>query len=198
MSETILTHCKLVKETHIPASCRKTRLPFECIQNNKQIRVNPKKQIHRLTENAQHSSLTCRLVIGGINMTKLSGKKPQRPFSSPSHQPSSSVSFTWRLNAPIRGSNRPRPFGTTNRCTRGYQAVKRDVVVLLSTSSWNAWQTRPRVTRSFTCMRAKLQTPRVTLCGARRPRQGPVGLDGRRDAPAATSGNARAGRNTRR
>lgn len=47
------------------------------------------------------SPLTCRLSIGGITMTKLSGKKPQRPFSSPSHQPSSSVSFTWRLKSHI-------------------------------------------------------------------------------------------------
>lgn len=41
--------------------------------------------------------LTCRTSFDGSNMTKLSGKKPRRPFSSPSHQPSSSVSLTVRL-----------------------------------------------------------------------------------------------------
>lgn len=63
----------------------------------------------RGTEQVQHGNdsrakvdftgLTCRMSFGGITMTKLSGKKPQRPFSSPSHQPSSSVSFTVRINS---------------------------------------------------------------------------------------------------
>lgn len=51
------------------------------------------------------SPLTCRLSTGGITMTKLSGNKPQRPFSSPSHQPSSSVSYRCRLERHIRKLN---------------------------------------------------------------------------------------------
>lgn len=50
---------------------------------------------------SQFSPPTCRMSFDGITMTKLSGKKPRRPFSSPSHQPSSSVSWTARLNRHI-------------------------------------------------------------------------------------------------
>ena len=42
--------------------------------------------------------------LGGINMTKLSGKNPWRPSSFPSHQPSSSVSFR-RLKCKITVSS---------------------------------------------------------------------------------------------
>lgn len=78
------------------------------------------------------SQLTCRLSIGGITMTKLSGKRPQRPFSSPSHQPSSSASFRWRLKSHIRSSSTPVSFGTWNYCTRGYQTVKQNTATLSS------------------------------------------------------------------
>lgn len=63
------------------------------------------------------SPLTCRPSIGGITMTKLSGKKPQHPFSSPSHQPSSSVSFRWRLKSHIQ----------TCQCPVGRQIAAQEV-----------------------------------------------------------------------
>lgn len=67
-------------------------------------------------------TLTCMLSVGGITMTKLSGKQPQCPFSSPSHQPSSSVSYRCTLGT----SESPivvLSFGTSV-CCRGYPTVK--------------------------------------------------------------------------
>lgn len=59
------------------------------------------------------SQLTCKLSIGGITMTKLSGKKPQRPFSCPSHQPSSAVSFRRRLKSHFKEAETSvRPLGS--------------------------------------------------------------------------------------
>lgn len=94
------------------------------VQSNKDIQSNKDMRLC-------FSPLTCRLSIGGITMTKLSGKKPQRPFSSPSHQPSSSVSFTWRLKGHIRSSNTASVLWDV-KLLRGYQTVKQNMAALLS------------------------------------------------------------------
>lgn len=66
-------------------------MAFSNVKNNVQL-VQYKEESQEIVKKEFFPQLTCRMSFDGITMTKLSGKRPRRPFSSPSHQPSSSVS----------------------------------------------------------------------------------------------------------
>lgn len=75
----------------------------------------PSSEAVKVGPNTGAQQLTSRFSIGGITMTKLSGKKPQRPFISPCHQPSSSVSFTNRSESKQKFKQSPGVFGDGQR-----------------------------------------------------------------------------------